>query len=69
MAVAAEQEQQAAVEESRAKLVDAEAEVPRAMAESFRNEKLGIMDYYKLQNVQADTDMRRSIATTGSASN
>lgn len=68
MAVAAEQEQQASVEESRAKLVDAEAEVPRAMAESFRSEKLGIMDYYKLQNVQADTKMRRSIAAIDSTS-
>jgi uncharacterized protein YqfA (UPF0365 family) len=63
MAVAAEQEQYASIEESRAKLVDAEAEVPRAMAEAFRSGKLGILDYYKLRNVQADTDMRRSIAT------
>jgi uncharacterized protein YqfA (UPF0365 family) len=62
MAVAAEQEQIARIEESRAKLVDAEAEVPKAMAEAFRSAKLGIMDYYKLRNVQADTDMRRAIA-------
>ncbi|HZL88663.1 MAG TPA: flotillin-like protein FloA [Pirellulaceae bacterium] len=62
MAVAAEQEQIARIEESRAKLVDAEAEVPKAMAEAFRTAKLGIMDYYKLRNVQADTDMRRAIA-------
>jgi uncharacterized protein YqfA (UPF0365 family) len=68
MAVAAEQEQQAAIEESRAKLVDAEAEVPRAMAEAFRTGKLGIMDYYKLRNVQADTDMRSAIASTGTPS-
>jgi uncharacterized protein YqfA (UPF0365 family) len=67
MAVAAEQEQQAAVEESRAKLVDAEAEVPKAMAEAFRTAKLGIMDYYKLRNVQADTDMRKSIAQSSAA--
>ncbi|MFV1967234.1 MAG: flotillin-like protein FloA [Pirellulaceae bacterium] len=64
MAVAAEQEQQAAIEESRSKLVDAEAEVPRAMAEAFRTGRLGVMDYYKLRNVQADTDMRKSIAQT-----
>ncbi|MBP87792.1 MAG: hypothetical protein CMJ64_13895 [Planctomycetaceae bacterium] len=63
MAVAAEQEQLAGIEESRAKLVDAEAEVPRAMAEAFRTGKLGIMDYNKLRNIQADTDMRKSIAT------
>lgn len=65
MAVAAEQEQQAAIEESRAKLVDAEAEIPRAMAESFRSGRLGIVDYYKLRNLQADTDMRKSIAGVG----
>jgi uncharacterized protein YqfA (UPF0365 family) len=66
MAVAREQEKIAAIEESRAKLVEAEAEVPKAMAEAFRSAKLGVMDYYKLRNVQADTDMRKSIA--GSAS-
>jgi uncharacterized protein YqfA (UPF0365 family) len=65
MMVAAEQEQYAAIEESRAKLVEAEAEVPKAMAEAFQAGKLGIMDYYKLRNVQADTDMRQSIAATG----
>jgi uncharacterized protein YqfA (UPF0365 family) len=64
MAVAAEQERYAQIEESRAKLVEAEAEVPKAMAEAFRGGKLGILDYYKLRNVQADTDMRRSIAST-----
>lgn len=62
MAVAAEQEKSASVEQARAKLVEAEAEVPKAMAESFRSGRLGIMDYYKLRNVQADTDMRKSIA-------
>ena len=62
MAIAAEQEQSASIEESRAKLVDSEAEVPKAMAESFRTGRLGILDYYKLKNVQADTDMRSSIA-------
>jgi uncharacterized protein YqfA (UPF0365 family) len=63
MAVAHEQEMVASIEESRAKLVDAEAEVPKAMAEAFRTGKLGVMDYYKLRNVQADTDMRMAIAT------
>ncbi|MBM4091737.1 MAG: UPF0365 family protein [Planctomycetes bacterium] len=65
MAAAAEQEKIAQIEESRAKLVEAEAEVPKAMAEAFRTGKLGVMDYYKLRNVQADTDMRRSIAGVG----
>jgi uncharacterized protein YqfA (UPF0365 family) len=68
MAVAQEQENTAAIEESRAKLVAAEAEVPAAMADSFRSGKLGILDYYKLRNVQADTDMRKSISGSGEAS-
>ncbi len=63
MAVSQEQENFAGIEEMRAKLVEAEAEVPRAMAEAFSSGKLGILDYYKLQNVQADTDMREAIAT------
>ena len=67
MAVAKEQENQAEIEKSRAKLVELQAEVPKAMAESFRSGKLGILDYYKLRNVQADTDMRSSIADAGSA--
>jgi uncharacterized protein YqfA (UPF0365 family) len=58
MAVALEQEM-------RARVVEAEAEVPRAMAEAFRQGNLGIMDYYKMKNVQADTAMRDSIAETG----
>jgi uncharacterized protein YqfA (UPF0365 family) len=66
-AVASEQEQYARIEESRAKLVEAEAEVPKAMADSFKTGRLGILDYYKLRNVQADTNMRQSIAGTGSA--
>jgi uncharacterized protein YqfA (UPF0365 family) len=66
MAAAMEQEEVAQVEESRAKLVLAEAEVPKAMADSFRSGRLGILDYYKLRNVQADTDMRFSIAGNGS---
>ena len=68
MAVAAEQESYAKIEESRAKLVDAEAEIPKAMAAAFESGKLGILDYYKLRNVQADTDMRRSIAGAGASS-
>jgi uncharacterized protein YqfA (UPF0365 family) len=66
MAAAAEQEELAHIEQSRAKLVEAEAEVPKAMADSFRSGRLGILDYYKLRNVQADTDMRASIAGNGS---
>jgi uncharacterized protein YqfA (UPF0365 family) len=68
MAVAQEQENLAKVEESRAKLVEAEAEVPKAMADGFNSGKLGILDYYKLRNIQADTEMRKSIAGTGPAS-
>ena len=68
MAVANEQENQALVEASRASLVAAEADVPKAMADSFRSGKLGILDYYKLRNVQADTDMRKSIASAGEVS-
>lgn len=61
MAVAKEQEMKAAVQEMRAKVIEAEAEVPKAMAEAFRAGNIGIMDYYKMQNVQADTKMRDSI--------
>lgn len=62
MAVASEQEMKAKAQEARAKVIEAEAEVPKAMAEAFRNGNLGIMDYYKMQNIQSDTDMRDSIA-------
>ena len=62
MMVAAEQEEIAKIESSRAELVKAEAEVPKAMAAAFRSGKLGILDYYKLRNVQADTDMRSAIS-------
>lgn len=61
-AVASEQEMIAEVARQRAKVVEAEAEVPRAMAEAFRNGNLGIMDYYNMKNIQADTDMRNSIS-------
>ncbi|WP_231930728.1 flotillin-like protein FloA [Botrimarina hoheduenensis] len=63
MAVSQEQENLAGIQEMRAKLVEAEAEVPRAMAEAFGSGKLGLLDYYKLRNVQADTEMRESIAS------
>ncbi len=65
MAVAEEQEMIAQIEENRAKVVEAEAEVPKAIAHAFREGKLGLMDYYKLRNVQADTEMRSSIAKAG----
>jgi len=67
MAVALEQEMFAQMEESRAKVVEAEAQVPKAIAQSFREGHLGIMDFYKLRNVQADTDMRKSIAVAPAA--
>jgi uncharacterized protein YqfA (UPF0365 family) len=63
MAYAVEQEMRAKVEEMRAKVVAAEAEVPLAMAEAFRKGNLGIMDYYKMKNIMADTQMRESIGT------
>ncbi len=62
MAVAHEQEMKASVQEMRAKVVEAEAEVPRAMAAALRDGKLGVMDYYQMQNVIADTTMRDGIA-------
>jgi len=64
MAVALEQEMKAKTQEMRAKVVEAEAEIPRAMAEAFRSGNLGVMDYYRLRNVQSDTAMRESIAGT-----
>jgi len=63
MAYAQEQEMKARVQEMRAKVVEAEAQVPLAMAEAFRSGNLGIMDYYKMQNISADTRMRDQIAT------
>ena len=67
MAVASEQEMKAKAQEARAKVIEAEAEVPKAMAEAFRNGNLGIMDYYRMKNIEADTSMRENIAkpTTG----
>jgi uncharacterized protein YqfA (UPF0365 family) len=61
-AVALEQEMSARVEEMRARVVEAEAEVPRAMADAFRSGNMGIMDYYRMRNVMADTSMRESLS-------
>lgn len=69
LAVATEQENKAEVELNRAKLVLAEAEVPQAISQALREGKIGIMDYYNLRNLQSDTEMRNSIATTGRESN
>jgi uncharacterized protein YqfA (UPF0365 family) len=62
MAVAAEQENRAHVEAMRAKVVEAEAQVPLAIADAFRAGNLGVMDYYNFRNIESDTDMRRNIA-------
>jgi uncharacterized protein YqfA (UPF0365 family) len=62
MAVAAEQEMVARVQEMRARVVEAEAEVPKAMAEAFRSGNLGIMDYYRMKNIESDTAMRDTIS-------
>ncbi|MCL4138319.1 UNVERIFIED_CONTAM: hypothetical protein GTU68_048846 [Idotea baltica] len=62
MAIAEEQQMKAKAEEARAKVIEAEAQIPQAIAEAFRSGNLGIMDYYKLKNIQADTDMRDSIS-------
>ncbi len=64
-AVAMEQEFLAAVQENRAKVILSEAEIPLAIAEAFRKGNLGVTDYYNLRNIQADTEMRSSIAGTG----
>ncbi|MBO5304797.1 MAG: flotillin-like protein FloA [Clostridia bacterium] len=61
MAVASEQEMKARTQEMRAIVIEAEAEVPKAMAEALRSGKLGVMDYYNMQNLQADTNMRNAI--------
>src|SRR5262249_48811902 len=66
-AVASEQEMIAQVQSNRAKVVQAEAEVPQAIAEAFRKGNLGIPDYYHLRNTQADTEMRSPIASRGTS--
>ena len=65
MAVAREQEMKAAVQEMRAKVVEAEAEVPMAISSALREGKLGVMDYYNMQNIISDTQMRNSISNVG----
>ncbi|HHL52004.1 MAG TPA: UPF0365 family protein [Flammeovirgaceae bacterium] len=62
MAVALEQEMKAKAQEARAKVIEAEAEIPKAIAEAFKAGNLGVMDYYRLRNIEADTSMRDSIA-------
>jgi uncharacterized protein YqfA (UPF0365 family) len=64
MAIAAEQEMKAKVQEMRAKVVEAEAKIPLAMAQAFKDGNLGIMDYYKMKNIMADTQMRDSIGSS-----
>ncbi|MFT7032988.1 MAG: hypothetical protein ACJA2S_001489, partial [Cyclobacteriaceae bacterium] len=66
MAVAVEQEMKAKAQEARAKVILEEAEIPKAIADAFRSGNLGVMDYYKMQNIQADTDMRESISKPSS---
>jgi len=65
LAVAREQEMRAAVEENRAKVVEAEAQVPMALADAFRTGRMGVMDYYNMKNLQSDTEMRNAIAGVG----
>lgn len=65
MAVAAEQEMKAKAQEARAKVIEAEAQIPMAIADAFKSGNLGVMDYYKLKNLQADTDMRDSLGKGG----
>ena len=62
MAIALEQEMKAKAQEARAKVIEAEAEVPKAMAEAFRSGNMGIMDFYRMKNIQSDTEMRDAIA-------
>ncbi len=62
MAVATEQEMKAKAQEARAKVIEAEAEIPKAMAEAFLNGNLGVMDYYRMKNIEADTSMRDAIS-------
>ena len=68
MAIALEQEMRAKAQEARAKVIEAEAELPRAMAQAFINGNLGIMDYYKMKNIESDTNMRQNIANPPASS-
>ena len=63
MAVAREQEMRALVQEMQAHVVEAQAEVPKAMAEAFRSGNMGVMDFYRMQNIQSDTEMRKFIGS------
>ena len=65
MAVALEQEMKAKAQEARAKVIEAEVQIPMAMAEAFRSGNLGIMDYYRMRNIESDTQMRDSISNSG----
>ena len=65
MAVALEQEMKAKAQEARANVIQAEAEIPKAIAQAFVNGNLGVMDYYRMQNIQSDTDMRNTISGQG----
>jgi uncharacterized protein YqfA (UPF0365 family) len=65
MAIAEEQEMKARTQEMRAKVVEAEAQIPLAMADAFSKGNLGVMDYYRMKNIMADTSMRESIGTAG----
>lgn len=69
MAVALEQEMKAKAQEARANVIQAEAEIPKAIADAFVKGNLGVMDYYKMQNVQSDTEMRQSISGAGKTGN
>jgi uncharacterized protein YqfA (UPF0365 family) len=62
MAVALEQEMKALAQEMKAKVIEAEAEIPKAISQAFREGNLGIMDYYQMKNIMADTTMRESIS-------
>ena len=65
MAQASEQEMRALTEEMTARVKEAEADIPRAIADAFRSGNLGVMDYYRMRNIQSDTDMRSSISEAG----
>jgi len=67
MAVALEQEMKAKAQEARAKVIEAEVQIPLAIAEAFRQGNLGIMDYYRIKNIEADTNMRESISKSGNS--
>ena len=69
MAVALEQEMKAKAQEARAKVIEAEAEIPKAMSEAFRSGNLGIMDYYRMKNIEADTSMRDAISKPAGSQN